>query len=100
MVRKTKGGIRMITIKKFEKPGCRPCAALDAYLNDKDLDKLGVTLEKVDVTTLTDDELAALKISSVPVLIFYRNGIEMARSVGLNAIDEFDDCLRQAKEGR
>jgi thioredoxin 1 len=90
----------MITIKKFEKPGCRPCAALDAYLNEKDLDKLGVTLEKVDVTTLTDDELAALKISSVPVLIFYRNGIEMARSVGLNAIDEFDDCLRQAKEGR
>jgi thioredoxin 1 len=90
----------MITIKKFEKANCRPCAALDAYLNDKDLNKLGVTLEKVDVTTLTDDELAALKISSVPVLIFYRNGIEMARSVGLNAIDEFDDCLKQAKEGR
>jgi thioredoxin 1 len=90
----------MITIKKFEKANCRPCAALDAYLNEKDLDKLGVTLEKVDVTTLTDDELAALKISSVPVLIFYRNGIEMARSVGLNAIDEFDDCLKQAKEGR
>jgi thioredoxin 1 len=90
----------MITIKKFEKPGCRPCAVLDAYLNEKDIEKLGVTIEKVDVTTLTDDELAALKISSVPVLIFYRNGIEMARSVGLNAIDEFDDCLRQTKEGR
>jgi thioredoxin 1 len=90
----------MITIKKFEKANCRPCAALDAYLNEKDLDKLGVTLEKVDVSTLTDDELAALKISSVPVLVFYRNGIEMARAVGLNAIDEFDDCLRQAKEGR
>jgi len=90
----------MITIKKFEKPGCRPCAVLDVYLSEHDFDSLGVKLEKVDVTTLTDEELAALKISSVPTLIFYRNGHEMARSVGLSAIEEFEDCLRQAKEGR
>jgi thioredoxin 1 len=90
----------MIVIKKFEKPGCRPCAVLDVYLNEYDFDSLGVKLEKVDVTTLTDEELAALKISSVPTLIFYRNGHEMARSVGLSAIEEFEDCLRQAKEGR
>jgi thioredoxin 1 len=90
----------MITIKKFEKPGCRPCAVLDVYLNEHDFDSLGVTLEKVDVTTLTDEELEALKLTSVPTLIFYRNGHEMARSVGLSAIEEFEDCLRQAKEGR
>jgi thioredoxin 1 len=90
----------MITIKKFEKPGCRPCAVLDVYLNEYDFDSLGVKLEKVDVTTLTDEEREALKISSVPTLIFYRNGHEMARSVGLSAIEEFEDCLLQAKEGR
>jgi thiol:disulfide interchange protein len=90
----------MITIKKFEKPGCYPCRVLDTYLNEYDFDSLGVTLEKVDVTTLTDEELAALKISSVPTLVFYRNGHEMARSVGLSAMEEFEDCLRQAKEGR
>jgi thiol:disulfide interchange protein len=90
----------MITIKKFEKPGCRPCRVLDVYLSEHDFDSLGVKLEKVDVTTLTDEELEALKIRSVPTLIFYRNGHEMARSVGLSAIEEFEDCLRQAKEGR
>jgi thiol:disulfide interchange protein len=90
----------MIVIKKFEKPNCYPCRVLDTYLSHYDFDSLGVKLEKVDVTTLTDEELAALKISSVPTLIFYRNGHEMARSVGLSAIEEFEDCLRQAKEGR
>jgi thiol:disulfide interchange protein len=90
----------MITIKKFEKPGCYPCRVLDTYLNEHDFDSLGVKLEKVDVTTLTDDEIKALNLTSVPTLIFYRNGHEMARSVGLSAMDEFEDCLRQAKEGR
>jgi thiol:disulfide interchange protein len=90
----------MIVIKKFEKPGCYPCRVLDTYLSEHDFDSLGVKLEKVDVTTLTDEELEALKLTSVPTLIFYRNGHEMARSVGLSAIEEFEDCLRQAKEGR
>jgi len=90
----------MITIKKFEKPNCYPCRVLDTYLNEYDFDSLGVKLEKVDVTTLTDEELEALKIKSVPTLIFYRNGHEMARLVGLKSMDEFEDCLRQAKEGR
>lgn len=90
----------MITIRKFEKPGCRPCKVLDVYLNEYDFDALGVKLEKVDVTTLTDEELEALKLTSVPTLIFYRNGHEMARLVGLKSMDEFEDCLRQTKEGR
>jgi thioredoxin 1 len=90
----------MIVIKKFEKPGCRPCAVLDVYLNEHDFDSLGVKLEKVNVDDLPDGELERLNIRSVPTLIFYRNGHEMARSVGLSAIEEFEDCLRQAKEGR
>jgi thioredoxin 1 len=90
----------MIVIKKFEKPNCRPCKVLDVYLNEYDFDSLGVKLEKIDVTTLTDDEIEALKLTSVPTLIFYRNGHEMARLVGLKSMDEFEDCLRQAKEGR
>jgi thiol:disulfide interchange protein len=90
----------MIVIKKFEKPNCYPCRVLDTYLSHYDFDSLGVTLEKVDVTTLTDEELATLKISSVPTLIFYRNGHEMVRLVGLKSMDEFEDCLKIAKEAR
>jgi thiol:disulfide interchange protein len=92
----------MIVIKKFEKQNCYPCRVLDTYLNEYDFDSLGVKLEKVDVTALTDEELAKLKIrrKDIPVLIFYRNDHEMARLVGLKSMDEFEDCLRQAKEGR
>jgi thioredoxin-like negative regulator of GroEL len=90
----------MIVIKKFEKPNCYPCRVLDTYLSEYDFDSLGVALEKVNIDDLPDGELERLNIRSVPTLIFYRNGHEMARLVGLKSMDEFEDCLRQAKEGR
>jgi thioredoxin 1 len=40
----------IITIKKFSKPGCRPCAALANYIGDIDLFNAGATLENIDIT--------------------------------------------------
>lgn len=81
----------MIEIIKLEKDGCSPCVWLGKTLeaNAARLESEGATL-----TTLNISENPALideyKITSVPVLVFKRNGIEMTRVHG-NV--NFDDVL-------
>lgn len=81
----------MIEIIKLEKDGCAPCVWLGKTLeaNADRLESEGATL-----TTLNISENPSLideyKITSVPVLVFKRNGIEMTRVHG-NV--NFDDVL-------
>lgn len=80
-----------IEIIKLEKNGCAPCVWLGKTLeaNAERLESAGATL-----TTLNISENPSLideyKITSVPVLVFKRNGIEMTRVPG-NV--NFDDVL-------
>lgn len=80
-----------IEIIKLEKDGCPPCKWLGKTLeaNAARLESVGATL-----TTLNISENPSLideyKITSVPVLVFKRNGIEMTRVHG-NV--NFDDVL-------
>lgn len=90
----------MITVKKYYSQTCRPCKILTNWLSEIDLDLHGAVLENIDVATLTDEELAQLNISSVPVLTFERNGMEMARKVGLTPVDEIIDLIKYAKEAK
>lgn len=90
----------MITIKKYYSQTCNPCKVLTNWLSEIDLDLHGATIESIDVATLTDEALAQLNIPSVPVLTFERNGMEMARSVGLTPVDEIIDRIQYAKEAK
>lgn len=80
-----------IEIIKLEKDGCAPCVWLGKTLeaNVERLESAGATL-----TTLNISENPSLideyKITSVPVLVFKRNDIEMTRVPG-NV--NFDDVL-------
>jgi len=81
----------MIEIIKLEKDGCAPCVWLGKTLeaNAQRLESEGATL-----TTLSISENPSLideyKITSVPVLVFKRNGAEITRVHG-NV--NFDDVL-------
>lgn len=90
----------MITIKKYFSQTCRPCKVLTYWLSEIDLNQHGATIESIDVATLTDEQLAQLNISSVPTLVFERNGMEMARSIGLTPVDEIIDRIQYAKEAK
>lgn len=87
----------MITIKKYSKVNCRPCAALSNYLTEIDLAALNADLIEVDIANLSDEELEALNIASVPVLRFERNGVEVHRIVGLRPTEEIIDAIEHAK---
>lgn len=89
-----------IVIKKFYSQTCQPCKVLTNWLTEIDFDKHGALLESVDVATSSDEELTQLNVSSVPTMIYYRNGIEMTRSVGLTPVEEVLDSLQYTKEAK
>jgi hypothetical protein len=87
----------MIEIRKYSRPGCAPCAILANYLGEIDLATHGATLTEINTVDLTDAELATLKLSGVPALLFLRNGLEVARLTGLHAVEEIVETIELAK---
>jgi thioredoxin 1 len=89
----------IITIKKFSKPDCRPCAALANYIGDIDLFNAGATLVNIDISE-QPEVIDQYGLTSVPVLVLERNGVEVGRIVGLVGTDEIEDAIKFAKEAR
>lgn len=86
----------MINVIKFSRPGCVPCRALSNYLSDINLADLNATLTEIDITE-QPDVIDRYQLSSVPVLVFERNGLEVHRLVGLRPVDEIIDAIEYAK---
>ena len=90
-----------IIIRKLSKPGCTPCAAISNYIGliSEELTKADATVTEHDITVQTAliDKYA---ISGVPVLVYERNGLEVARLNGLVSPQEILDAVQFAKEVR
>jgi thioredoxin 1 len=90
----------LITIKKFGRPGCRPCAILSNYLSEIDFAASNAELVEFNTDDLTNEELDALKIGSVPVLRFERNGLTITEIKGLRPVEEIVEAIELAKVQR
>ena len=86
----------IITIKKFSRKDCRPCKALANYLGDIDLFGLGATLENIDIEE-QPEVIEKYDLSSVPVMVLERSGVEVHRLVGLRGTEEIIDAIEHAK---
>jgi thioredoxin 1 len=86
----------IITIKKFSKKDCRPCQALSNYLGEIDLYIAGATLENIDIEE-SPEVIDKYGLSSVPVLVMERNGVEVGRIVGLVGTEEIVEAIEFAK---
>jgi thioredoxin 1 len=86
----------IITIKKFSKPGCRPCAVLANYIGEIDLFNAGATLENIDISE-KPEVIDQYGLTSVPVLVLERNGVEVHRITGLRPTEEIIDAIEFAK---
>lgn len=85
-----------IVIKKFGKADCRPCKILANYLTEINFEELDTELVEVDINE-NPEVVERYKLSSVPVLVFERNGMEIARLNGLIPPDEVKDVIEYAK---
>lgn len=89
----------MINVIKVSKPGCVPCKVLANYLSEIDFDKHNATLNEIDITE--QPELVDLyKLSSVPVLIYTRNGVEVHRINGLASVEEIVEAIEFARRAK
>lgn len=86
----------IVTMKKFSKPNCRPCQALANYIGDIDLFNAGATLENIDISE-KPEVIDQYGLTSVPVLVFERNGVEVHRITGLRPTEEILDAIEFAK---
>jgi thioredoxin 1 len=86
----------IVTMKKFSKPNCRPCQALANYIGDIDLFNAGATLENIDISE-KPEVIDQYGLTSVPVLLFERNGVEVGRIVGLVGTEEIIEAIEFAK---
>jgi thioredoxin 1 len=86
----------IITIKKFSRKDCRPCQALSNYLGDIDLFSVGATLENIDIEE-KPEVIEKYDLTSVPVLVMERNGVEITRLIGLRGTEEIIDAIEFAK---
>jgi thioredoxin 1 len=86
----------IVTMKKFSRPGCRPCVALANYIGEIDLFNAGATLVNIDISE-QPEVIDQYGLTSVPVLVFERNGVEVGRIVGLVGTEEIIEAIEFAK---
>jgi thioredoxin 1 len=86
----------IITIKKFSRNDCRPCKALANYLGEIDLFKAGAVLENIDIED-HPEVVEQYDLTSVPVMVLERSGVEVSRIVGLVGTEEIIDAIEFAK---
>lgn len=90
-----------IIIRKLSRVNCRPCAVLTYALNDiaDQLTAVNAQVSEHDI----DVEFGLIRkygITSVPTLIFERNGAEITRLNGLVSTAEILDAVEYAKVAR
>lgn len=90
-----------IIIRKLSRKNCRPCTALTYALDSiaDDLTKANAVVSEHDVE-VENGLIRKYGITSVPVLIYERNGTEMARHIGMVSTAEILDAVEHAKEAR
>lgn len=73
-----------LRIVKLSAPWCGPCRVLGETIRGLDSSKLGDTLfAEVNIDTDETEEIGVeCGIRGVPVLLFYKDGSEVARTVG------------------
>lgn len=85
-----------VTIKKFSRVGCVPCAIIKNYLSDINLEELGAELVEIDVNE-TPEAVDQYGLTSVPVLVFERNGAEVVRLTGLKTPEDIIETIELVK---
>jgi thioredoxin 1 len=86
----------MITIRKFSKPNCRPCTVLANYLTEINFAEHSAKLVNVDIAD-QPEAIDQYGLTSVPVLVFERSGVEVTRIIGLRPVEEIVSAIEHAK---
>ena len=74
----------MVTIKRFTAAWCGPCKQLAPIIGQIQSEMSGVDFQTVDVDSSPDIALK-YNVSSIPTLIFEKDGQEVKRTLGVQS---------------
>jgi thioredoxin 1 len=88
-----------LRIVKLGTPWCGPCKVLENTLLNLDITKLdNVLFAESNIDTDDTEEIGVeLGIRGVPVIVFYKNGEELKRHVGVLQADEIYKIIDELK---
>ena len=86
-----------IHVVKFSAPWCGPCRVLGETIKNLDKEKIGTALfAEINIDTDETEEVGfECKIRGVPVLIYYKNGEEVKRTMGAVSADDIYNALAE-----
>ena len=83
-----------LVLVDFHAPWCGPCRMLSPILEQ---------LQNVDVVKVNGDDNQNLvtqeSVSAYPTMVFYRNGEEIRREVGLRSLEQLQDIVDEHTTG-
>lgn len=89
-----------IVITKFSAPWCGPCRVLeDVLINLDPINLGGVLLSEVDVEEDDNADVCnKYNIRNIPVLVYFKDGTEAKRSIGLVSANDITAAIKEMKE--
>lgn len=85
-----------LTVIDFYADWCGPCKMLSPFLEQLSEQYSDVNWAKVDIEE-SQSLAARFSISSIPTIIFFKDGKEVERSVGFKPMEELEKLVDKAK---
>jgi thioredoxin 1 len=90
---------KMAVLLDVYTPNCGPCKAMSPII-DKLSDELKSKIKIVKLNASEDNDLASsLRVSAVPTLVAFREGVEVARKTGFQTEPKLRAWIEEVAEG-
>lgn len=87
-----------VVVFKVGAPWCGPCRALEPIISGIEAENIdSAEFVEVDVDEADEEFVENLRVRNIPVLIFYKNGEAVDRTVGLITKNELLDKIKNLK---
>lgn len=87
------------SVLKVGAPWCSPCRVLESTIAEIEKENIdSANFVEVDVEDADEDFVASLGVRNIPVLIYYKNGEQVDKTVGLLTKDQLLAKITEIKE--
>lgn len=87
-----------VVVFKVGAPWCGPCRTLEAIISEIEAENIdSAEFVEVNVDEADEEFVDNLRVRNVPVLIFYKNGEAVDRTVGLLSKNDLLDKIKNLK---